>query len=268
MIFKKISQSNIKVSIDGQGADELFGGYLHNLSQLMADLIRGEKYEQARRVLKCSGDLFPGGPEKLVNRTNALLDLSTKKNSYQHPKVPTFASASYFEHHIKQNANYQTESNNTLQGALFEQTFNSSLPELLRLADRNSMGMSVESRVPYLDPTLYSFAQSLPNELLISNKGETKYLLRKVFEKFLPKEIVNRRDKIGFTVPEKNWLLKLDPWVCDILQNSSSSNNIINKQQVAEHWEAIKHNVIPYNQSIWRAINLAFWAEQSDCKFK
>ena len=62
------------------------------------------------------------------------------------------------------------------------------LPSLLRHGDRNSMAFSIESRVPFLSLPLVNFLLSLPEEYLISNDGETKFIFRKAMKDIVPKE--------------------------------------------------------------------------------
>ena len=66
------------------------------------------------------------------------------------------------------------------------------------------MAHSVESRVPYLDYRLVEFAINVPTEQKIHGTL-TKIILREAMKKYLPSEIYNRKDKIGFEAPvEKN----------------------------------------------------------------
>jgi asparagine synthase (glutamine-hydrolysing) len=75
----------------------------------------------------------------------------------------------------------------------------SSLPdELLMYADKLSMAHSLEARVPYLDRTVVEFAQRLDSSFKV-RRGERKWLHRRVCEKFLPRQILQRK-KRGFAV--------------------------------------------------------------------
>ena len=75
--------------------------------------------------------------------------------------------------------------------------------DLLLKADRMTMAHSLELRVPFLDHHLVEFAARLPAHLKVRN-GTTKYLLKKLAERLLPREIVYRAKK-GFPVPTKWW---------------------------------------------------------------
>lgn len=79
------------------------------------------------------------------------------------------------------------------------------LPMLLRFEDRNSMAFGVEARVPFVDHELMEFALSLPEDFLI-RKGQTKAILREAVNENVPRDVSERRDKIGFQTAESEWL--------------------------------------------------------------
>ncbi len=80
------------------------------------------------------------------------------------------------------------------------------LPALLRHGDRNSMRFWVESRVPFLDRELIDFVFTLPEKWLLGADGTSKMILRDAVRDFVPKEIIDRKDKIGFETPQNDWL--------------------------------------------------------------
>jgi asparagine synthase (glutamine-hydrolysing) len=88
----------------------------------------------------------------------------------------------------------------------------SSLPFLLKAADRNSMRWSVESRMPFADyAPLVQYLFDQPGSSKIQ-MGNTKYLLRKAAEPFVPQSILGRKDKVGFAAPNQKWLTALLKW--------------------------------------------------------
>ena len=92
----------------------------------------------------------------------------------------------------------------TLKDILHYNTYEFGLQELLRYADKNSMANSREVRLPYLNKELVEFIFSLKNNIKIKD-GYTKWLLRKVAENHLPKNIIWRKNKIGFEPPQHLW---------------------------------------------------------------
>ena len=76
--------------------------------------------------------------------------------------------------------------------------------DILVKVDRMSMAVSLESRVPYLDPDLVELAFQIPDRLKVA-EGKTKVLLKKVAARHVPAECIYR-PKEGFSIPIKNWL--------------------------------------------------------------
>jgi asparagine synthase (glutamine-hydrolysing) len=79
-----------------------------------------------------------------------------------------------------------------------------SVPALLHYEDRLSMAASVEVRLPFLDYRVVEYALQLPTHLKL-NDGWSKWILRKSMEKTVPQQIIWRKDKQGFTLPQEQW---------------------------------------------------------------
>ncbi len=89
----------------------------------------------------------------------------------------------------------------------------SGLASLLRHGDRNSMHWSIESRVPFLTTDMAEFVLSLPENYLLSNKGNTKHVFKAAMRGIVPDMILDRKDKVGFQTPEQQWLKILKPQI-------------------------------------------------------
>ncbi len=88
---------------------------------------------------------------------------------------------------------------------VFYLEFKHRLPELLLMrADKMSMATSIEAREPYLDYHLVEFLYHVPGSLKFFN-GQTKYLLKKIAQKYLPNDIIYRK-KVGFGAPTAHWM--------------------------------------------------------------
>jgi asparagine synthetase B (glutamine-hydrolysing) len=103
------------------------------------------------------------------------------------PTAPAFASGSI------------------MRRELLLETFVTSLPPLLRYADRSSMAHAREVRLPYLDRRVAEFALSLPTDFLC-HRNVTKRILRDAARGFVPDRILARGEKIAFEPPERRWL--------------------------------------------------------------
>jgi asparagine synthase (glutamine-hydrolysing) len=132
------------------------------------------------------------------------------------------------------------------------------LKSLLKWEDKNSMRFSIESRVPYLDYRLVEFAFSLPYYFKIKN-FETKHIFRKTIKNYVPKKIIERKDKIGFATPEKDWLKtrEFDTFVKKIIySNSFVSRTIWDYKKIQKIYQ--KKNK-QYYTNIWKIINTELW---------
>jgi asparagine synthase (glutamine-hydrolysing) len=206
-VFQLAKQNGVTVLLDGQGADEVLGGYYKYYKWYWQELYRAKKLKTSKE-LKAARDLGITEPFGLKNKIAALVPefsagiLQTRKSkkAFSHPDLDR-----EFAFSNKKEFNYSVPASFDLNGALYYNTFVNGLEELLRFADRNSMAHAVEVRLPFIDHSLVEYLFSLPPEFKI-HKGWTKWLLRKSAEDFLPGEIIWRKDKVGFEPPQKIWM--------------------------------------------------------------
>jgi asparagine synthase (glutamine-hydrolysing) len=137
----------------------------------------------------------------------------------------------------------------------------SNLQMLLHWEDRNSMACSIESRVPFLDYRLVEFSLNIPREYKI-NQGLTKRILRQAVKNFVPFDVCNRADKMGFVTPEELWAIRDNPELIrlkleDVVINSC---NLINENigNIFDEMIAGKRN---YDFRVWRAISFSEWVK-------
>jgi len=182
-VYKRAAM-DVKVLIDGQGADEILAGYKPIYSEYFNQLFWHNRKKYIYEL-------------KEYNRLHIEKQEGYKENESIRMKLGRIRR--------KINNNNIPYSNNHVNEILYNYTMNGNLQTLLRYADRNSMAHSIEVRLPFLSHKLVEFCFSLPIEYKL-NMGWTKYILRMSIDNFLPKEIVWRKDKIGFEPPQKEWL--------------------------------------------------------------
>ena len=120
---------------------------------------------------------------------------------------------------------------------------NNYLPALLQVEDRLSMAFSVETRLPFLNHILVEFALRVPFYLKV-NSFNFKYILRVALKDYLPKAILERKDKKGFSTPLKIWL-----------ENSRL------REDIASQINAVTPRFFTDRELTWEKINIGLWLQ-------
>ncbi|MGZ6539674.1 MAG: asparagine synthase (glutamine-hydrolyzing) [Bacteroidia bacterium] len=185
-VMQLARKHKVTVLLDGQGADELLGGY----ETLYVDYLKQLFHNQPGRYLNEVKDYnamhgSKYGRVDLYEKDTVTLKLKRAAKRLLHKP--------------------QAVPNEFFSGVLKYYITGSQLQQLLRYADRNSMAHSVEVRLPFLSHKLVEFVFSLPDQYKLS-AGWPKYILRKAFDKKLPDKITWRKNKVGFETPESRFL--------------------------------------------------------------
>lgn len=267
-VFRLAREDGVIVLLDGQGADELFAGYLPFAAARVTSLLRGGHLLAAAGLARGAGAL-PGpldarwyaarGAAGLLPRG---LVLATRRG-LGHEVVPAWLSREWFtEHGVPIDPREVSARPRGLREALRQSLLQTSLPMLLRYEDRNSMTYSLESRVPFLERDLVDFALRLPEGLLLDRSGTTKSVLRAALRGLVPDPVLDRRDKIGFETPERAWLTSLRPWVESVLASDvARSLPSLDLPALRTECEAVLEGRSPFGWHLWRALNLVRWTD-------
>jgi asparagine synthase (glutamine-hydrolysing) len=125
------------------------------------------------------------------------------------------------------------------------------------------MAVGVEARVPFLDLDLVNFAAQLPPGLKMKGR-ETKYILKKLMERYLPVDIIYR-PKTGFGTPLRSWLLtgKLDALFDRYLSTETlERRGIFDPKAVHQLIEDTRRGRIDAIYSIWGLMAIESWCQQ------
>lgn len=225
-VMELAKKNNVKVLLDGQGADELLGGYEPMYSYYLKQL-------------------FFNSPANYSSEKDAY----NKMHGWKYKEVD-YARTELFSQMVKRKIKQFTGSKQPVPANYFSCILNeyisgSKLQQLLRFADRNSMAHSVEVRLPFLDHRLVEFVFSLPNEFKL-NDGWTKYILRKAFDGRLPDKITWRRNKVGFEAPQERYM-----------EGSLFKNKAARGRQFAESLEIL----IPQQTDPWNLFIIGYYAD-------
>jgi len=269
-VFGLAHETGIKVMLSGQGADELFGGYYSHFPYRLFSLLSQGQWIQARKFIQqiCRSPakrqaLFV--PEILFSLLPGFW--GTVKKTYK-KKIIHCVNDEWFSERAVQSGIPK----NIVWGGLRKKLLNDfefGLPALLRYEDHNSMAYSIESRVPFLTMKMVNFMFSLPEEYLIASDGTTKAIFRHAMENICPAGILERKDKIGFAPPERNWLFFQKGWVERVISDGmAASIPILKMELVKKEWDDILRGEKGYHPGIWRWLNIFLWTERFDVQYR
>ncbi len=255
-VMQLVAETGIKVTLDGQGADELFSGYNSHYSSHIWELIKGLQLKSAAKNI----GFHKKGFKQLTEPLKYVLASEGPelfKRSFENKKPAfSFLKEEFYNSNKVQFNSYSENWKASLNEQLYHEFTGTRLKNLMRTGDRNSMHFSVESRMPFVDDIpLVEYVFSIPGMYKIKNKI-SKYLLREAAEIYLPSEIYSRQDKVGFSTPEKIWLSEQKEQLFTYLPESDDE---------FIKWAALKNNwdeILLKNQDtsgVWRVLNFGIW---------
>ncbi len=272
-VFRLARENGIKVTLDGQGADEILAGYVPFIAARMASMLGRGQLLGAARLLGASAGGQPGAMTRTTLRAmRFLLPMGlqgvARRAIGEGLMAPWMNERWFSAHGVNVEAPQRPISGDVLRHELMASLTDRVLPQLLRVQDRNAMAHSVESRVPFLTTELVDFLYTLPEEFLIAQNGETKAVFRHAMRGLVPDAILDRRDKIGFVTPESQWLNEAGPWLDDILKSETlRSIPAFKADAMAREVESVRAGKTAMGGPVWRWINLVRWAEMYEVSF-
>lgn len=213
-IARTASQKRVTVLMEGQGADELLGGYpdyaAAALLEKLGSLLRKFKWVALGREL--TGCFAAFGVAVFLTRLSRIAFPWLIDFNYRHAGLLGVMRGDFVERVNLGLDNIPSARKNTsvsLAENMMRFDFSSrELPGLLQYGDTVSMANGIESRLPFLDYRLVEFCARLPIEWKIRT-GETKYILRGYLRRIRQSQIANRKDKKGYPTPV-GYLFKLN----------------------------------------------------------
>ncbi|RPD91725.1 asparagine synthase (glutamine-hydrolyzing) [Aureibaculum marinum] len=243
------AKNKVTVLLEGQGADELLGGYTHTfIISYLLKLLKNFKFRSFIREIKLIGF------RKLIN--SFVLFFRNNGGS----KLKTFMRRIYGIEKvlIKKDLNELKKEQyyRNLNDLLLEQ-HKGGLVNLLHYGDSVSMMYSLESRLPFLDYRLVEFLFKLPFDYKYKlNKG--KIIHRDAFKNDLPSEVVDNTNKIGFVSPIKEIISS--KMVSDILLSETFfSRNIVNVNSFKNLYKRHINGDKDYSRFLYRLLSVELW---------
>ncbi|MCR5356789.1 MAG: asparagine synthase (glutamine-hydrolyzing) [Lachnospiraceae bacterium] len=200
LLYGALRKDRTIVTIDGHGADELFGGYTFDFIHALKDARGGAERDM---VLDAYIGSFPkdGSNIALKSTSKSSVYLNYLKRSIK----DKLRSGSEGYKRVRAADDIRYNNLDTLNRILYVSSHETILPTLLRNYDRYSMANSVEIRMPFMDYRIVSLAMSLSWKSKLHG-GYSKSIVRDAMAPYMPKDIAYRRTKIGFNTPIVEWM--------------------------------------------------------------
>lgn len=276
-MVSKLAAEKVKVVLGGQGGDEIFGGYARYLVAYLEQSIKAaldgsaqngnyvvtlesiipnmgmlREYKPMIRQLWSKG-LFGDLDQRYFQLIDRSADMTDEVDWSELDKGGVYDRfQSIFNSH-----------GNVGKEAYFDKMthfdFKCLLPALLQVEDRMGMAHGLETRVPLLDHQLVEFAATIPANIKFEG-GNMKQMLKIAFDDVLPKQLINRRDKMGFPVPLKEWFTDdLKGFVQDIFSSEKAKlRPFMRSDKVLQSFG----KEAQFSRKTWGLLSLELWHQQ------
>jgi len=286
-LVSQLARKSVAVSLSGDAGDELFAGYNRHIyskkwapilnkipgtaKMLIASILNTIKPNQLNFLELSSSHKLNSklGINNLSNQvekiSKALLsegDLNLYKSFIYH--WPENSSIVRGIDSVNENIFFHQEGLSLSESMMFND-FKNYLPgDILTKVDRAAMAVSLETRIPFLNEDVINFAWSLPDDMKIY-KGQGKYILRKLLEQYLPKNLFER-PKQGFALPIEDWLRgPLIDWAETLLDPKLlNEQGYLNGQDIQIKWNQHKSGIKNYQTELWDVLMFQAWLEAEE----
>ena len=287
LLVSELARRQVTVALSGDGGDELFAGYKRyalfaDLQRLLSGIPRGARgavgrllgavpVDAANRLLGFTdpwlrryGSAGAAGDKirKLAEWVTLPDDRSRYMELLSHWKNPELlVVGSRPLQRLADRGECPTGFGDPIHPLMFEDTLAYLPDDILVKVDRTSMSVGLEARVPLLDHRVVELAWSFPLALKVRN-GETKWALRQVLDRHVPKELVDR-PKMGFGLPIDVWLRgPLRAWADDLLSESRlRREGLLVPGPIQQKWREHLSGRRNWHYHLWDVLVLQAWRE-------
>jgi asparagine synthase (glutamine-hydrolysing) len=285
-LVSRMAREHVTVALSGDGGDELFGGYDRYQQIERLERIRDVLPACARRVL---GTALGRLPVETWDRLGSGLPRLVVPSGLRHRtghrmhKVARLLSADSAPDVYASLMSIENRADGLVLGTDDESLGFTGIPsaplldvspfersmlidtltylpgDLLTKVDRASMAVSLEVRVPFLDPDLFAFAWGLSREHRVRN-GQGKWVLRELLRRSLPDHLIDR-PKMGFGVPVGQWLRgPLRSWADELLDPALvDEQGLLDPVIVERRWSAHREGRADLTFQVWSLLMFQAW---------
>ena len=290
-LISTLAKKNVTVALTGDGGDELFAGYnryiiakkFWNYSKYIPDIMKRKAGDFAGRMSTKKVENFykiiepiiptnlkmamPG--EKFQKMTWALKASNKGFDVYNRIVSIIQDPELYLNYNVNKNKlllsdDYWKDFNDPILSMIYQDLMTYHPDDILQKVDRASMGVSLETRVPFLDHELIEFIMRIPLDLKLKN-GEGKSILKKVLYRHVPESLFNR-SKRGFTIPLGDWLKDpLKDWAYDLINKKKiKDSGFFDSESVHSLWNEHIEEKGNWSHQLWNILMFQMWYDKNN----
>jgi asparagine synthase (glutamine-hydrolysing) len=286
-LVSELARRQVVVSLSGDGGDELFAGYnRHFISRKIWNKIRHIPKTFRKEVSTAMMSIPTKYWDKVLSSLGGIVQTRFNANIRSdrlHKLALIIGSSSPEEMYLKLVSNWAEPESVVVNcvepsSVVMEREQWPDIPDftermmfldlvtylpddILVKVDRASMGVGLESRVPFLDHRVVEFSWKVPIWMKIKN-GKGKWIIRQILKKYLPQEVVERPKK-GFDFPINNWLRgSLRDWAESLLDSSRiQQEGYLNSVTIEKEWRRYLSCESNSFQRLWSICMFQAWLE-------
>jgi asparagine synthase (glutamine-hydrolysing) len=283
--ISRFARQSVTVALTGDAADELFGGYdryiwgprrkrrfwndLPTARRMLAATMRTLSPEAWSRLITVLSPVLPRYVREHGVRAHRLADaltaespeaLFTKISKHWQESKGVVLQADGLPSVLEDDALWQRLPDYTSRMMLVDLL--TYLPDdILVKVDRASMSVSLETRIPFLDPRIIELAWRLPLDYKVRGSS-TKWILRRVLERYLPPGLIAER-KRGFSIPFGTWLRTgLRTWAEDLLSDERlRRQGIFDVEPIRRRWQQHIAGIADWQDDLFDVLMFQSWWE-------
>lgn len=278
LIVSQLARRHVTVSLSGDGGDEIFAGYNRHvlaprifratrrvpMRRQLAAFMRSRRGQAAaeRIVAMLPANRRPLGLKDRLPRLAAIIEQDRLGDVYR----VLVSQQTDPRHLVRQGADHLGGVTATLGEPVSDMMLADMLTylpdDILTKVDRATMAVSLEARVPFLDPDVAELGWRVPREWQI-REGRGKHVLREILYKHVPRALIDR-PKAGFGAPFGQWLHgPLRDWAEDLLDPSRMhQEGYLNVEPVQAMWKAHVSGERQLQHQIWPILMFQSWLRE------